>query len=165
MSATIAIDIADPEGTRRFGHRLAHSLFPGAVVALIGQLGAGKTYLVKAIAEGLGLANSAIVNSPTFVLIQEYDARLPMYHFDAYRLATEAEFADLGAHEYFQGAGVSLVEWADKVPTCLPKERLEIRITIMGEQSRRFEIAAIGDRYAAILAPLTPEAEIINEKR
>src|SRR6266576_4059012 len=98
-----------------FGQRLAGLLFPGAVVALIGQLGAGKTHLVRAIAEGLGIADSRVVSSPTFVLIQEYEARLPIYHFDAYRLRTEVEFIDLGIHEYFEGNGVCLVEWADRV--------------------------------------------------
>ena len=146
---TITVD--DAEGTRTLGRRLGERLFAGAVVALIGELGAGKTFLVKAIAEGLGIANSAVVSSPTFVLIQEYDARLPIWHFDAYRLATEAEFADLGAHEYFGGAGVSLVEWADKVPTCLPAERLEIRIRTIGETSRRFEMTAIGGRYEELV--------------
>ena len=147
----IVIDVHSLAETEAFGKRLAAQLFPGAVVALIGTLGAGKTYLVRAIAEGLDIANAAVVNSPTFVLIQEYDARLPIYHFDAYRLQSEAEFADLGVHEYFQGDGVCLVEWADKVPTCLPRERLEIRITITGEQSRRFEVVGIGERYAAFV--------------
>ena len=148
----VTIDVQDRAETEAFGHRLAQQLFPGAVVALIGTLGAGKTHLVRAIAEGLGIANSAVVNSPTFVLIQEYDARLPIYHFDAYRLATEREFADLGAHEYFAGNGVCLIEWADKVPTCLPKERLEIRITITGEETRRLEVVGIGVKYESILA-------------
>ena len=147
----IVIDVHSLAETEAFGKRLAAQLFPGAVVALIGTLGAGKTYLVRAIAEGLDIANAAVVNSPTFVLIQEYDARLPIYHFDAYRLQSEAEFADLGVHEYFQGDGVCLVEWADKVPTCLPRERLEIRITITGEQSRRFEVVGLGERYAAFV--------------
>jgi tRNA threonylcarbamoyladenosine biosynthesis protein TsaE len=143
----IVIDVHSLAETDAFGKRLAARLFPGAVIALIGTLGAGKTYLVRAIAEGLDIANPAVVNSPTFVLIQEYAARLPLYHFDAYRLQSEAEFADLGVHEYFQGDGVCLVEWADKVPTCLPRERLEIRITVTGEQSRRIEIVGIGERY------------------
>jgi tRNA threonylcarbamoyladenosine biosynthesis protein TsaE len=143
----VVIDVQSLAETEAFGRRLAAHLFAGAVVALIGPLGAGKTQLVRAIAEGLGIANSNVVNSPTFVLIQEYEARLPIYHFDAYRLKTEAEFADLGVHEYFQGNGVCLVEWADKVPTCLPSERLEIRIMIKGEQSRRFEVVGIGERY------------------
>src|ERR671932_649561 len=83
------------------------------------ELGAGKTHLVRAVAEGLGLRDARAVTSPTFVLIQEYPARLPVYHFDAYRLAGEAEFADLGAEEYLSGGGVCLVEWADRVSGCL----------------------------------------------
>ena len=148
----IAIDVQSLDQTEALGRRLAAFLFPGAIVALIGPLGAGKTHLVRAIAEGLDVPSPAVVNSPTFVLIQEYQARLPIYHFDAFRLASEAEFADLGVHEYFQGNGVCLVEWADKVPTCLPTERLEIRITITGEKSRRFEIVGTSERYALIAA-------------
>src|SRR6267142_605092 len=109
----IVIDVQNLAETEAFGRRLAQHLFPGAVVALIGPLGAGKTNLVRAIAIGLGIANPAVVNSPTFVLIQEYDARLPIYHFDAYRLQNEMQFADLGVHEYFDGVGVCLIEWAD----------------------------------------------------
>jgi tRNA threonylcarbamoyladenosine biosynthesis protein TsaE len=148
---SLSLTVADLAGTAALGRALADALFPGAVIALIGPLGAGKTHLVKAIAEGLEIPNSAVVNSPTFVLIQEYDARLPMYHFDAYRLAGENEFADLGPEEYFQGDGVSLIEWADKVPGCLPNERLEIRIVPMGETSRGFELTAAGERYDGIL--------------
>ena len=114
------VEAADVAGTEDFGRRLADVLFPGAVIALIGPLGAGKTHLVRAIALGLGIVNPNQVSSPTFVLIQEYTGRLPIYHFDTYRLKTEAEFEDLGVHEYFQGNGVCLVEWADKVPGCLP---------------------------------------------
>src|SRR6266404_2774595 len=133
----ITIDVQSLAETESLGRRLAAQLFPGAVVALTGPLGAGKTHLVRAIAVGLGIANPNQVSSPTFVLIQEYDARLPIYHFDAYRLKTEAEFADLGVHEYFQGNGVCLVEWADKVSGCLPEELLTVRITVTGEESRR----------------------------
>jgi len=147
-----SLAVADLAGTFSLGRALADALFPGAVLALIGPLGAGKTHLVKAIAEGLGIPNPAVVNSPTFVLIQEYDARLPMYHFDAYRLATEREFADLGPEEYFRGSGVSLVEWADKVPGCLPLEHLEVRIVPIGESSRRFELTARGTRHEELLS-------------
>jgi|ERR1043165_8823307 tRNA threonylcarbamoyladenosine biosynthesis protein TsaE len=150
----ISITIRTLPETEAFGRCLAAHLFPGAVIALIGTLGAGKTHLTRAIAEGLGIAHPDIVNSPTFVLIQEYDARLPIYHFDAYRLSSEAEFADLGVHEYFEGNGVCLVEWADKVPACLPKERLEIRIVITGEESRRFDITAHGGRYEEMVQKL-----------
>jgi tRNA threonylcarbamoyladenosine biosynthesis protein TsaE len=151
---THVANVASLAETEAFGRRLASLLFPGAVVGLVGTLGAGKTHLVRAIAIGLDIANPAIVNSPTFVLIQEYDARLPIYHFDAYRLASEREFADLGVHEYFHGEGVSLIEWADKVPASLPVERLEVRLTITGEQTRRIEVMGTGERYERIVAQL-----------
>lgn len=144
------IHLANLDDTERLGAALADVLFPGAVIALIGPLGAGKTHLVKAIAAALG-ANPAVVNSPTFVLIQEYDARLPIYHFDAYRLANEAEFADLGPHEYFSSSGVSLVEWADRVSGVLPSERLEVTIHPTGETSRRIELVGHGDRYRELV--------------
>jgi tRNA threonylcarbamoyladenosine biosynthesis protein TsaE len=121
------------------------------VVALVGPLGAGKTHLVRAVAEGLGIADSRAVSSPTFVLIQEYEARLPIYHFDAYRLRGPAEFFDLGAHEYFEGRGVCLVEWADRVEGCLPAEQLRVTHTNTGEHSRRFDVEARGAKYAALL--------------
>ncbi|MBI3411922.1 MAG: tRNA (adenosine(37)-N6)-threonylcarbamoyltransferase complex ATPase subunit type 1 TsaE [Planctomycetes bacterium] len=137
--------------TEAFGRRLGALLFPGAVIGLIGPLGAGKTHLVRAIAEGLGIENAAQVTSPTFVLIQEYDARMPIYHFDAYRLRTEREFAELGVHEYFEGNGVSLIEWADNVTGCMPREHLQITIAITGAESRRFEIGGRGSRYRDLL--------------
>jgi tRNA threonylcarbamoyladenosine biosynthesis protein TsaE len=155
MSDAVVIDAPDLEATRAFGHRLAGLLFPGAVVALVGPLGAGKTHLVRAVAEGLGIADSRAVSSPTFVLIQEYDARLPIYHFDAYRLRGPAEFFDLGAHEYFEGRGVCLVEWADRVEECLPAERLRVTITVTGEHTRRFTVEGRGERWAALVNQLS----------
>lgn len=145
------IIVPDLQATIALGHHLGQLLFPGAVVALIGPLGAGKTHLVRAIAEGLGIADSRAVSSPTFVLIQEYEARLPIYHFDAYRLRSATQFAELGVHEYFESNGVCLVEWADRVETCLPAEHLRISIAVTGEHSRRFEIEARGPRYHAII--------------
>src|SRR6266852_1555099 len=114
MVNELEIVVSDLAGTEAFGRRLAAHLFGGAVIALMGPLGAGKTHLVRAVAEGLGVANSRVVSSPTFVLIQEYSGRLPIYHFDAYRLSGAVPFADLGAHEYLEGDGVCLVEWADR---------------------------------------------------
>ncbi len=148
---TTILDLSDLAATEAFGHRLAVLLFPGAVVALIGPLGAGKTHLVRAIAEGLQVRDPRAVTSPTFVLIQEYAARLPIYHFDAYRLRGDAEFAELGAHEYFEGNGVSLVEWADRVPACLPAEHLRATLEVTGETSRRLTLTAFGERYRALV--------------
>ena len=149
-----SIDIPDLAATEAFGRRLGALLFPGAVVALVGQLGAGKTHLTRAVAEGLDVRNSAAVNSPTFVLIQEYPARLPIYHFDAYRLSGPREFAELGADEYFRGDGVCLVEWADKVEPTLPPDHLRIDISILDESRRRFSLTATGDRYERLLAAI-----------
>src|SRR2546421_783747 len=147
-------DLPDVEATEAFGRHLAELLFPGAVVALVGPLGAGKTQLVRAVAEGLGIADGRGVSSPTFVLIQEYEARLPVYHFDAYRLRSPAEFFDLGAHEYFEGKGVCLVEWADRVEPCLPAEHLRVTVSVTGESSRRFAVEGRGERYAAAVRAL-----------
>jgi tRNA threonylcarbamoyladenosine biosynthesis protein TsaE len=154
MAASLLLDVPDLEGTMALGHRLGARLFAGSVIGLIGPLGAGKTHFVRAVAEGLGMKDSRVVSSPTFVLIQEYRGRLPIYHFDAYRLKTAAEFADLGAHEYFAGDGVCLVEWADRVANHLPGERLEISIDITGETSRRFAMEARGARYEQLLQQL-----------
>jgi tRNA threonylcarbamoyladenosine biosynthesis protein TsaE len=149
---SLVIDLPDLDATTAFGRRLGILLFPGAVVALVGELGAGKTHLARAIAEGLGVGDGRVVTSPTFVLVQEYQGRLPIGHFDAYRLRSEGEFADLGAAEYFEGSGVCLVEWADRVPGCLPAEHLRIALTITGDTSRRALVEARGRRYEALVA-------------
>jgi tRNA threonylcarbamoyladenosine biosynthesis protein TsaE len=145
---------SDLSATEAFGRRLAGFLFPGALVALVGQLGAGKTHLVRAIAEGLGIADTRVVSSPTFVLIQEYDARLPIYHFDAYRLKDPREFAALGVEEYFAGAGVCLIEWADRVAPSLPAEHLRITLTITGPTSRLVQVEGLGARYERVVEQL-----------
>jgi tRNA threonylcarbamoyladenosine biosynthesis protein TsaE len=144
MSQKLTIELPDPAATSLFGRRLAEVLSPGTVIALIGQLGAGKTHLVRAIAEGLGIADSRVVSSPTFVLIQEYQARMPIYHFDVYRLNGPAEFLDLGPHEYFEGQGVSLIEWADRVEACLPANHLQITLGVIGETRRRAQLDGRG---------------------
>jgi tRNA threonylcarbamoyladenosine biosynthesis protein TsaE len=151
-----AVDLA---ATHALARHLAGLLFPGAVVALVGPLGAGKTELGRAVAEGLDVADSRIVTSPTFVLIQEYMARLPIYHFDAYRLREVREFFDLGAHEYFQGRGVCLVEWADKVDAALPTEQLRITIAVTGPASRRFTVQGSGADYEELVRRLRQALE------
>jgi tRNA threonylcarbamoyladenosine biosynthesis protein TsaE len=154
MPPSLVVDLPDLAATERLGRRLGGLLFSGAVVGLVGPLGAGKTHLVRAVAEGLGIADPRTVSSPTFVLIQEYDARLPVYHFDAYRLCSEDEFLDLGVQEYFEGNGVCLVEWADRVPGALPAEHLRVTLTITGEDSRRATLEAFGERYEGVLEAL-----------
>jgi tRNA threonylcarbamoyladenosine biosynthesis protein TsaE len=157
VTATLHFEAPDLTATERLGRQLGSLLFPGAVVALVGPLGAGKTHLVRAVAEGLGIGDSRVVNSPTFVLIQEYQARLPIYHFDAYRLRTPAEFFDLGISEYFEGDGVCLVEWADRVEPCLPPQHLRITIAVTGETSRQFQIEGRGESYGNVVRELAAQ--------
>jgi tRNA threonylcarbamoyladenosine biosynthesis protein TsaE len=154
MAEPLCLDLDGLSATEDFGRRLGALLFPGAVVGLIGPLGAGKTHLVRAVAEGLNIPDGSAVSSPTFVLLQEYKARLAIYHFDAYRLHSEGEFFDLGAHEYFDGDGVCLVEWADRVAGCLPREHLAVCLEITGATSRRAIVQAVGRRYEAIVSAL-----------
>jgi tRNA threonylcarbamoyladenosine biosynthesis protein TsaE len=152
-NATIAwtLELPDLAGTEALGRRLGERLFPGAVVALVGPLGAGKTHLVRAVAEGLGIPDSRAVSSPTFVLIQEYNARLPIYHFDAYRLRGAGELYDLGVYEYFEGPGVCLVEWADRALECLPNAHLRIDLEVTGESSRQATLTPRGARYGELV--------------
>jgi tRNA threonylcarbamoyladenosine biosynthesis protein TsaE len=139
------LELASEAETRAFGERLASLLRPGDVIALIGPLGAGKTFLVKAIAGALGAPEDA-VNSPTFLLIQEYAGRFPVRHCDVYRLRTPAEFPDLGLDELFAADGVAIIEWADRVQGDLPQERLEIRLAATGLNSRRAALVGYGPR-------------------
>jgi tRNA threonylcarbamoyladenosine biosynthesis protein TsaE len=134
---------ASEDETRRLGAALAGVLPDGAVVALVGTLGAGKTRLVQAIAAASGV-DPTTVASPTFVLIHEYHGRRPIYHFDAYRLQDDDEFLALGPEEYFAGGGLSLVEWADRVERCLPAERLVVHIQIESPTARSFQFTAAG---------------------
>ncbi len=144
-----AENIAD---TERLGAKLAELLPDGSVVAMIGTLGAGKTRLVQAVAEASGVPTNT-VSSPTFVLIHEYDeGDRPIYHFDAYRLERASEFRELGPDEYFDGFGLSFVEWADRVPDTLPADRVTIEIEALSDDRRRFTISATGDKYANFLA-------------
>jgi tRNA threonylcarbamoyladenosine biosynthesis protein TsaE len=158
MSGSFSAEVSDVGETMALGRRLGNLLFPGAVVSLVGQLGAGKTHFVRAIALGLGLKQERAVTSPTFVLVQEYQGRLPIYHFDAYRLHAEQEFHDLGAHEYFQGQGVCLIEWGDRVAGALPEELLQVTLTISGATARRFHFEARGAVYERIVSALETHA-------
>jgi tRNA threonylcarbamoyladenosine biosynthesis protein TsaE len=155
MGPSTSVELLDLEATDLLGQRLAKLLFPGAVIALMGPLGAGKTFLVRAIAAGLGVREPGLVTSPTFVLIQEYIGRLPVYHFDAYRLENAGEFWDLGIQEYFEGEGVSLIEWADKVQNCLPAEHLSISLVVTGPSGRRAVVQGHGARYDEIVSLLS----------
>lgn len=134
------------------GSAMADLLQPGTVVALIGHLGAGKTRLVQAVATAAGVDRRE-VSSPTFVLVQEYEGRWPIYHFDVYRLGGVEEFLDLGAEEYLHGAGVCFIEWADRLSDYLRPD-LTLTITATGEFERSFRFEAGSARGAGLVEAL-----------
>lgn len=160
MSEEHDIRTANPESTFDWGRRLGTLVEPGLVVGLIGELGAGKTQFVKGVCAGALVPSDEMISSPTFVLIHEYQGRLPIYHFDTYRLPSAAAFAGLGVDEYFEGDGVCLVEWADRFVECLPDEWLEIRFVHRGPTERSLQFSCRGSRWSGLLekliAPPTP---------
>ena len=153
------------EGTMALGERLGRLLKPGDVVALFGDLGAGKTVLTKGIALGLGL--EADVHSPTFALIHEHPGQVSLYHVDLYRLAGEAEVESIGVVEYLARDGVTVIEWADRMRAMLPKERLDItlrrirgqRPLLQGDTRRELAFDSESPRFAAVVEELTRDAD------
>ena len=140
--------------TKRLGHRLGKLLKPGMVVALTGELGAGKTTLVKGIAKGLGVLREAEISSSTFVIIQEYQGREKIFHLDWYRLKKVQDVDAAFAQECFDADAVTLVEWADRGKEILPKERLSIQLSHQDARSRLIEIRANAKRFDDILKML-----------
>ena len=137
------------EQTREIAATLARVLEPGAVILLDGDLGAGKTHFTQGLAAGLGVASE--VTSPTFNLLFEYrEGRLPLYHFDLYRLEDALELEDIGFYEYVESDGVACIEWASKFPDDMPDERISLYISTEGDTRRNFAVEASGD--AAIAA-------------
>jgi len=125
------------EETKKFAGKLAADLKPGSILALVGDLGSGKTSFVQGLAEGLNVSEKVPVSSPTFVLIHEYPGgRLPLYHFDFYRLEKKQEALELGLEEYFEGDGITVVEWADRFKELFPETTQWVHFKIIGEEKR-----------------------------
>ncbi|NWF94072.1 MAG: tRNA (adenosine(37)-N6)-threonylcarbamoyltransferase complex ATPase subunit type 1 TsaE [Syntrophaceae bacterium] len=143
----ILLKSRSPSDTIRIGNRIGNLLLLGDIVALVGELGAGKTQLIKGLAAGAGVRKTTYVSSPSFTLINEYAGRVPFYHIDLFRLGSEKEAEELGLEEYLQGRGVTAIEWADKIPSLLPKELLWIEIRNTGRKTRSLEITGKGERY------------------
>lgn len=139
------------EQTMNLAKKLTELLEPGMTLLLEGNLGAGKTTFTKGIGEGLGVKR--IIKSPSYTIIREYqDGRLPLYHIDLYRL-DESEASELGLEEYFEGNGITVVEWSSVAPAELPAERLEIRLKtdVNHFEQREIEISGVGSRYEELL--------------
>jgi len=126
--------------TVELGSKIGKRLRPGDLVALSGDLGAGKTTLVKGIAKALKVKNYKYVNSPSFVLVKEYKGKIPLYHFDIYRLNNLKDIEDIGYEDYLGGKGVVVIEWAKKMSRILPKRHLDIVLKIRGPRERIINI-------------------------
>jgi tRNA threonylcarbamoyladenosine biosynthesis protein TsaE len=127
-----------PEATAAAGEALGRELAAGDVVALYGELGAGKTCFVQGLTRGLGVTTHA--TSPTFVLVNEYHGRLPVHHVDAYRTASLTELIDLGLLDLMGGDGVTVIEWADRAEALLPERTVRVRIEGVGDEPRTLTI-------------------------
>ncbi|MBU0503907.1 MAG: tRNA (adenosine(37)-N6)-threonylcarbamoyltransferase complex ATPase subunit type 1 TsaE [Candidatus Omnitrophota bacterium] len=136
--------------TLAIGMALARQVNKGDIICLVGELGSGKTVLTKGIAIGLGAKKEEVI-SPTFVLIREYEAKFPIYHFDLYRLNEVDDIIRLGYEEYFYDQGVSIVEWADKLKQLMPLEYLKVDIQIRKDGARVFKFKPVGRHYKEIL--------------
>jgi tRNA threonylcarbamoyladenosine biosynthesis protein TsaE len=134
---SLIFETGTEQATILLGERLARFLKPGTVVAFYGDLGAGKTTMIKGFARGLGVQET--VKSPSFVIITEYSGRLPVYHIDLYRLESPEQFIEIGLESYLQGEGVCLIEWAERAENLLPPATIRIRLSITSG-GRRIEI-------------------------
>ncbi len=135
--------------TRRLGVRLASLLKPGDVLALVGELGTGKTRWVQGICLGLDVTEPVV--SPSFTLVNEYDGRWPVYHIDLYRLADPAEVFTFGLEDYLYGSGISLIEWADRAREFLPANYLTVELYHLEESKRRVVLRPHGRRFVSLL--------------
>jgi tRNA threonylcarbamoyladenosine biosynthesis protein TsaE len=141
MSKTFEQITGSPQQTIELGRTFGAKLKGGEVIALIGNLGTGKTHLIKGIATGAGADQSDIVNSPTFVLVNEYPGNFDIYHIDAYRLDNEKQFAQLGFEDMITPGSIVLIEWADKVPNCLTGvDAININLSHISETQRKIQI-------------------------
>ena len=149
----IQLTTKSPKETIQFGGRLAKLLNPGDIVCLSGDLGSGKTTLVKGIAKGVKI-NPTKVNSPTFVLMNTYEGTLPLYHFDLYRLNETRDIPFIGYEEFFYGKGLTVVEWAERLGSLYPKEYLKVSLEHTGDDQRTIRCTAQGQRYQNLLKKL-----------
>lgn len=146
----IEIKTHSPDETILLGEAIGRGAEGGLVLALTGEMGSGKTKLTQGIARGLGVPEDFRVTSPTFTLINEYPGRFFLYHFDLYRTSGPGDLLDLGYEEYFYGEGVVVVEWAERAKNLLPPERVDVEISILGEDHRKFIFAFWGKAFDSL---------------
>lgn len=142
---SFTITVSSLEQFQEFGVSLGRLIPSSFVIGINGELGSGKTTLVRSLCQGLGCSSLEFVTSPTFVLMQEYQGRCTIYHLDVYRLESESQFLDFGGDELFQGGNVVLIEWADKIKKCIPALRMDIFLEVLDHEERRIHISLLGD--------------------
>jgi tRNA threonylcarbamoyladenosine biosynthesis protein TsaE len=153
-ASNLTVTSRNPEETFRIGRIIGRNLIEKDVVALVGELGAGKTCLTQGIARGLGVPDEYQITSPSFTLINEYQGRMMLYHFDLYRLARASEMDDMGYEEYIFGRGATVIEWADRATGILPDETLFVSInyTDEGDENERDIIISGQEKKIAIIS-------------
>ena len=151
-AAAVSVTTTSPEATRALGAALGSVAEPGDLVCLWGDLGAGKTVVAKGFGAGLGV--TATINSPTFVLMSEYDGRLPLFHLDLYRLDDARDAVAAGLLDERQADGVTLIEWAERLRDTLPAARLEITIDGSGDEPRAIRVRATTGELRRYIAAL-----------
>ena len=144
-----------PDETHRLGVKLGELLQPGDFIGLIGDLGAGKTHLVRGVAEGAQVPRSEVA-SPTFAIVYPYRGRIPLYHADLYRIADYDELYATGFLDLIGGDGAVLVEWLDRVPEAAPREYLRLTLRPVGDEARELQAEAFGSRASALLGAWLP---------
>jgi tRNA threonylcarbamoyladenosine biosynthesis protein TsaE len=149
--ATLTYQSESDQETILLGKLLGSLLSEGDVLALVGELGCGKTWFTKGVALGLKVSPDTVVTSPTFALMNDYQGRVALFHIDVYRLENLADFLSAGLEEYLNGEGVVAMEWADRWPEILPESRLKVEFTITGPSSRRIVLSGDHPRALEIL--------------
>jgi tRNA threonylcarbamoyladenosine biosynthesis protein TsaE len=145
------------------GEEIGSLLAEGDVMALVGELGSGKTWLTKGIARGLGISPATVVTSPSFALVNEYQGRVTLFHMDVYRLETLSEVLSAGMEEYVQAGGVVVLEWANRWPEILPEHTITVELLILDDHSRKITLVSRSPRAAEILGAIEKRARQMNQ--
>ena len=159
---TLDLTLQSVEDTQSLAEMLGRLLTGGVVIALIGDLGSGKTAFVQGLARGLQVPAEYYITSPTFTLINEYPGRLPLQHVDLYRIDRPEELDEIGLHDIMRGDGVTVIEWAERILSELPKERIQIHFEMTDDQCRQVKLSATGPIAVPLLKLI---AKTVREKK
>lgn len=160
---TVSFITENPDETKEIGRVIGHLLEPGNIVLLFGELGTGKTCLTKGIADGVGIEKEQHVTSPSYILINIYSGKIPVYHIDLYRIQDSEAIYELGLEEYLYGEGICVVEWADRM-TELPESYIKVVLEWIDFEKRHFHISSVGKGYDRVVNRLKEDLSSVLEK-